>query len=94
MVCDDSFIIALQSVRICAEPVQLIFKRRIGLLHVGAYRGVVSEHVDQINTIFAAVNAIDTCPNPAYAIDILFFSNRIFVVIMYNRKALISRLFF
>ena len=36
MVCDDSFIIALQSVRICAEPVQLIFKRRIGLLHVGS----------------------------------------------------------
>jgi len=59
-----------------------------------AYRDVVSEHIDQINTIFAAVNAIDTCPNPAYAIDILFFSNRNFVVIMYNRKALISRLFF
>jgi len=58
-----------------------------------AYRGVVSEHVDQINTIFAAVNAIDTCPNSAYAIDILLFSNRNFVVIMSNRKVLISRLF-
>jgi len=58
------------------------------------YRGVNSEHVDQINMIFTAVNAIDTCLNPAYAIDILFFSIRNFVVIMSNRKVLISHLFF
>jgi hypothetical protein len=59
-----------------------------------ACRGVVSEHIDQINTIFAAVDAIDTCPNPVYANDTLFFLKRNFVVIMYNRRALISRMFF
>jgi len=61
---------------------------------LAACRGVSIEHVDQINTIFAPVIAIDACLNPAYAIDITFFSNENFAVIMSNRKALISHLFF
>jgi len=52
------------------------------------------ENVDQINTIFAPVYAIDTYSISAYAIDIIFFSNKKFPVIMSNRKTLISHLFF
>jgi len=52
------------------------------------------KNVDQINTTFEPVYAIDACPFPAYAIDIIFFSNKKFPVIMSNRKTLISHLFF
>jgi len=87
MVCDDSFIIAL--FRVCASAPNLsslYSSAESGSCTLVTYRGVGSEHVDQINTIFAAVNAIDTCLNPAYAIDIMFFSIRIFAVIMSTQK--------
>jgi hypothetical protein len=52
------------------------------------------ENVDRINTIFRPVRAIDIYQKRAYAIDKMFFSIRNPPVIMSNRKALISRLFY